>query len=481
MKKLVVIIAVLAILTAIGFCTWRWLDATYVQLERDPIRRDLTQFTITGDSLPSEGFLQRFYHLSLLDARNVRLSPREFDHLQQLLPDCEILWQIPFQGQQIPHDTTALTVSSLSAEDQMIIPYFRNLKTVHAENCRDYAVLTRFQNEHPQLQVLYDVELNGTAYSSTAAQEVTKLTLQDADIGELANVLPCFSNLQEVTFTGKAPDNDAIYALMCQYPKILFQWELTVLGITTPNTATNLNFSGIPMEGTGEVESILKYFPNLERVEMCDCGISSEEMDALSQRHPEIRFVWTIKIGRGTLRTDVTAFIPFKLGHTMDTPLSDKDCTELKYCVDMVCLDMGHMRIKDLSFLRHMPKLKYLIVADIPCTDFSPLASLTELIYLEIFMTKFTDHELLLGMTKLEDLNIGATYVKDVSALHQMTNLKRLWLPGVLIDNQQYADLRAALPNTQIVRFARHSTDQGWRNHKNYRDMRDLLGMFYME
>lgn len=481
MKKLVVIIAILALLVAAGFCTWRWLDATYVELEADPVRRDLTQFTITGDTLPSDAFLLRFYHLTLLDARTVPLSPKEFDHLQLLLPDCDILWMIPFQGQQIPHDATELTVSSLSAEDHLVIPYFRNLKTVHAQACRDYSLLTEFQKEHPQLNVSYLVDLNGTTYSSADAQKITSLTLPDADIGELSSVLPCFSSLQEVTFTGKAPDNDEIYELMCRYPQISFYWELTVLGITTPNSATFLNFSGIPMESTDEVESILKYFPNLERVEMCDCGIPSEQMDALSQRHPEIRFVWTIKIGRGTLRTDVTAFIPFKLGHSMFTPLSDKDCTELKYCVDMVCLDMGHMKVKDISFLRHMPKLKYLILADTPCTDFTPLESLTELIYLEIFMTKFTDHELLLGMTKLEDLNIGATYVKDVSVLHQMTSLKRLWMPGVLIDNQQYADICAALPNTQIVRFARHSTDQGWRNHQNYRDMRDLLGMFYME
>ena len=413
--------------------------------------------------------------------RSVALSPRDFDRLQQLLPDCEILWQVPFQGQQIPHDATDLTVSSLSAEDQLVIPYFRNLKTIHAESCHDYGVLTEFQKKNPQLDVLYAVTVNGTTYSSSAAQEVTALTLQDADLNELEHALPCFPNLQEVAFTGIIPDNDAIYELMCRYPQISFHWDLTVFGISTPNSATFLNFSGIPMESTEEVESILKYFPDLERVEMCGCGIPSEQMDALSQRHPEIRFVWTIKVGRGTLRTDVTAFIPFKLGHTMDTPLYDKDCTELKYCIDLVCLDMGHMKIKDLSFLRYMPKLKYLIVVDMPCTDFSPLESLTELVYLEIFLTKFTDHELLLGMTKLEDLNIGATPAKDVSALHKLTGLKRLWLPGVPVNNQQFAELQAALPDTQIVRFARHSTDQGWRNHQNYRDMRDLLGMFYME
>jgi hypothetical protein len=235
------------------------------------------------------------------------------------------------------------------------------------------------------------------------------------------------------------------------------------------------------MESTDELEIMLKYLPKLERVEMCDCGIPSNDMDALSKRYPDIRFVWTIKVGNGTLRTDATAFIPFKLGHTLYKPLYDQNCTELKYCVDLVCLDLGHMKLNDISFLRHMPKLKYLILADIPCSDFTPLTTLTELIYLEIFVTSFTNHELLLGMTKLEDLNIGTTPATDVSALHKMPWLKRLWLPGVSISNQQMTELQAALPNTRIVRFAQHSTDKGWRNHQNYRDMRDLLGMFYME
>ena len=481
MKKAVILIAVLLILISAGFSIWKWFDHTYVILDSEPIRRDLTQFTVTDDTLPSDEFLLAFHQLRVLDVRNVSLSTGEFDRLQQLLPACEILWNIPFQGNVFPHDTKALTVSSLTVEDVRIIPYFEELQTIDAKSCQDYEILMDLQTQLPQLDILYTIQLSGKTYSLHEAQEVTQLTLADAELKELSNALPCFPNVLEVEFTGTVPENEAIYELMCRHPNITFIWDLNVCGISVPSTATTLILSGISMNSTDEVESMLKYFPNLVRVEMCDCGIPSGEMDALSQRHPEIRFVWTIKVGNGTLRTDVTAFIPYKLGYHMFNPLFDRDCTELKYCVDLVCLDLGHMRIHDISFLRQMPKLKYLILADMPCSDFSPLASLTELIYLEIFVTSFTDHDLLLGMTKLEDLNIAMTPAKDVSALQKITSLKRLWTPGVKIDDQQFAELEAALPNTLIMRHAPHSTAKGWRNHQNYRDMRDLLGMFYME
>ena len=103
------------------------------------------------------------------------------------------------------------------------------------------------------------------------------------------------------------------------------------------------------------------------------------------------------------------------------------------------------------------------------------------LVYLEIFNTRFVEHELLLGMTKLEDLNIGYTPANEVEALKQMTWLERLWVPGTTMSRATYNDLVKALPNTQVVRYVEHSTAGGWRNNDNYRAMRDLLGMFYME
>ena len=483
MKKIILIIMtiLLLLLGAILYGYQYWFVHNHVAIGEEYLPCDTPRLTVTDPQLLNLDSLTRFTALQELDVRSINLSIAQYEQLREALPGCNILWNVPFQDSYFPPDIQELTIATLSESDFESLPYFPMLQRVIANGCKDYAVLQTLQNNYPALDVQFTLPLNHVIYSNKEAEIISRLELHDADLSELSKVLPYFPQLNEVVFTGIMPDNEHIYELMCQYPDIFFQWELTLFGITTPNTATTLILSGTPMNNTTELESYLKYFPNLERVEVCDCGLPSDQMDALSQRYPNIRFVWTIRVGNGTLRTDVTGFIPYKFGYHLYRPLYDKDCTELKYCVDMVCLDLGHMDIYDLSFLANMPKLKYLIVADIPCQDFSPIASLKELIYLEIFVTSFTQHDILLGLTKLEDLNLGTTPANDITVLKQMHWLKRLWIPGTKLNYLQVAELREALPNTQIMVYADHSTDKGWRHHQNYRDMRDLLGMFYMD
>lgn len=476
-KTLITLAVLLAVLATALFCHQKWYDSTHVEIEGANILCDVSELTLSGSELPSMESLHRLTQLKTLDIRSVPVTLEQYDQLRQEFPQLEIFWLVPFQGSYLSQDTKVITVETLSSEDLNALVHLSKLETIHAEGCRDYAILTELMAQRPDLEITYTVTVGGHEYPN----DTTSLTVQDADVSELSDALSYLLQIEKVTFTGAVPDNETIYQMKCQYPNIEFCWDLTVCGVTVTSTDSILIFSGIAMEDTSEVEACLKYFPNLERVEMCDCGISSDEMDALSKRHPEIRFVWTIKIRNGTLRTDAIAFIPFKLGYDFDRPLYDSDCKELKYCIDLICLDMGHMQVRDFSFLEYMPKMKYLIVGDTPCKDFSAIGTLKELIYLEIFNVKFTQHEILLNLTNLQDLNLGFTPTTDIEALKQMTWLKRLWLPGTKLSNSQVEELCSALPDTQIVAKASHSTDKGWRDHQNYRDMRDLLGMFYME
>ena len=174
--------------------------------------------------------------------------------------------------------------------------------------------------------------------------------------------------------------------------------------------AAELDLSGIPMNSVDTLEAGLKYFNNLQKVVMCDTGLPSEEIDALWKRHPETRFVWNVQIGRFWIRTDATTLMPFQYGYngTKGIRLYDKDCTEMKYLVDMVCMDFGHMGIQDVSFLAYMPNLEYLIIADAPVPDISAMANLKKLKYLEAFLCHILDISPLLGCTSLEDLNLGS-------------------------------------------------------------------------
>ena len=479
MKRIYVIVICLLVLAglALGGLYWHYTN-TYIKIEDKALRRDITELTVAGDQLPQTQLLQQLPQLEILDLRGVAVSISEYEQLKADLPNCRILWKVPFQGNYLDENTTELAVTGLTAEDLESLSYLPALQTVNAVGCRDYDVLMQLKETYPEFSVPYSVAVNGEEYS----YDVTALVLRDADITELSAVLPYLPQLEKVEFTGTAPDNESIYQLVCAYPEIDFRWDLSIFGINVTNTVEELDLSGIPMESTDEIESYLKYLPALKRVDMCDCGIPSAEMDALSQRWPNTRFIWTINLGFGKVRTDATAIMPVHLGHTKDAPLNDENTKELKYCIDLVCLDLGHMSVNDLSFLSYMPKLKYLILADNTAQDYAPLANLKELIYLEIFMVKkFPNQEVLLNLTNLQDLNMCFTKIEDIEVYKQMTWLKRFWASGCGITDPQAKELRAALPNTVIHTNLPHSTAANWRDHQNYRDMRDLLGMDYME
>ena len=541
MKKRIIIAIIAIIVVAVGICGLLWFNSKYIVLEGKATSRDACHVTLSGEELPSIEQLQTLTALQTLDIQSVSITTEQYLQLQESLPDCEIYWLVPFQGSAISNRVSVLSVVSLTEEDLDQLAYMPNLQQVHAIGCRDYDILLTLKDRYPQLDVRYSVIVGSSEITNQTSQIVldenaadellavlaylpnlqrvdalgiqnyatlmqiqqlrpdlelhysvpignetypettTTLLLQDADPESVSAVLPYLPMLTDVTFTGKTPDNDSIYEMMCQRPDVTFHWNFNLFGLEVSSTDTFLNLSGIVMDNTDQIESYLKYFQNLERVEMCHCGIGSDEMDAMAKRNPEIRFVWAIKIRDGFLRTDATAFIPYKIGYDIDKPLYDEDLTELKYCIDLICLDLGHMRMTDYSFLEYMPKMQYLLLGDTPGTDFSSLENLTELIYLEIFNTKFSQTELLLNFTKLEDLNLGFTRNHDFEVLKQLTWLKRLWVPATGLSAQQYQELVAALPDTQVEMYVLGSTGGNWRDNQNYRDMRDLLGMYYME
>jgi hypothetical protein len=66
----------------------------------------------------------------------------------------------------------------------------------------------------------------------------------------------------------------------------------------------------------------------------------------------------------------------------------------------------------------------------------------------------------------------------DPEPLYQMTWLKRLhWI----CHEHLREEFERALPDTELMLANEWvSVGQGWRDHQNYYDMRDILGMYYM-
>lgn len=480
MKKQVIaiVLVVLVVLVGIGAkLGYDWWNDTYIVIDEQKLRRDVTALDLSGTPVGELEKLEELLALDVLDLRETGLTVQQYEKLAAALPDCQILWTIPFQDTYVDMDAKSVTVTSLSMEDVERMEYLEKLQTVEAAGCRDYEVLMHLKQVRPELQVNYTVRIGETEY----ADLIEELTLENAQAEEVTAALPYLTNLKTITFTGDAPENEQIYEWMCAYPDVKFVWTFEVCGVSATSLDTELILSGILMESVEAVEDSLKYFYDLQKVEMCECGIPSEEMDALWKRHPETRFIWTVQVGVCNLRTDITSFMPYQFGYDGYSKLKDRHMGELKYCVDLICMDLGHMAISDYSFLNYMPNMQYLILADTEGDDFSVLANLKELKYLELFMTSFDQAEVLTGLTKLEDLNLGNSRIDNIEPLKQMTWLKHLWMPATKkVSSTEKRELQEALSNTVINYQGAGSTGNGWREIPNYYIMRDLLNMSYM-
>lgn len=406
-----------------------------------------------------------------LDLRDVRLTVGQYDELRREMPECEILWRIPFQGDYYEEDAAEITVDSLSGEDVALLGYFTKLSRIDARDCRDYGGIIAAMELYPECDIAYSVEIGDDSYPG----DTTQMTVDSPDVGELAEKLRYLPELTAVHISNPAAGWEELEALAGQYPSTTVTWSVTIGGTELLMDVTEADISGVAPISVEEVESAVECLPKLEKLIMCDCGIDNEKMAEFRERaKPDYKVVWSVSCGSMTVRTDETTFMPAKDGIIY---MWDKDLYNLRYCEDMVCIDVGHFRIKNIEWAAYMPHLKYLVLAHSWVREISPISGCKELIFLEMSDTVISDYEPLLGCTGLEDLNIGKTY-GDKNIIAKMTWLKNLWWIGS--SPAIVPMLKEALPDTKIQTYGERTVDGGWRKLKNYYDMRDMLGIFYM-
>lgn len=259
----------------------------------------------------------------------------------------------------------------------------------------------------------------------------------------------------------------------------------TLYGVPVRWDTETLDLRDIPVDDAGAaLAALIPSLPRLRRVDMTGCGLTNEEMGALQSAFPDVTFAWTLGIYSFAVPSDTTYFITnpaagFSLTDRQEGPGA------LRYCRDMIALDLGHCHLAELSFLESMPHLRYLILADNYGFDLAPLASLQELEWLEMFGTDVQDLSPLLECTALRHLNV--CYVSTpadelVETLSQMPWLRRLWCTGTYLNADQLDALRTALPDTEIWHSPGDEATGGtWRFDPDYYAMRDAFHMYYMD
>lgn len=519
---------------AVAGVLWLVYGRSYVFLGGQRYDRYARELDLRGCREVEFHRLSRFYALERVDLRDTDLQPEQYDVLRSSLPECEILWQVPFQDGYVDVDAKKLTVTSFSVRDLAATAYLPELETLDATGCRDYGTLAALSLRRPDCKVIYQVPLGGILQDA----EADTLELPELDMEELREKLPYLPRakklLTETIPTPAAleeierrfPEVTVFYILgnrrlplgsgykeadlrgarlscadlaalircwpdltmgdirncglsereqmaLCDaFPNCFLRWEVPFGDVFYPSDAQELDLSGLTLPDTAWLENKLRYMPNVRRVILEDCGLADEALAMLNDRLENTRIVWTVHIGQVAVRTDAEFFAPVVTGQFV----TEADMAPLKYCTDLVAIDLGHMSVRSCTWAEYMPNLRYLILADTCVTDISPLRNCGELVFLELFLTGVRDYSPLLSCRKLEDLNL--CYCPGKSApVKKMTWLKRLWWDG---NPYETRGLENYLPDTECNFTSRSSTGGSWRLGERYKQQRDILGMGYM-
>lgn len=450
---------------------------------------DTTEVTVTTLSDEDVEALAHLEKLEKVNATECR-DYSQLKALQQRMPDAEVSYNVHFSADTFPCDAEEVTLTGVAENDAYLLQYLPNLKTVLITGNVEHTYLDALQGMTTNLGAQFGFLLG----EQTVLATDTQATVTGITDGEL-DLLPRLQELKELKLVNPVASAEKVQALEESCPELAVSLEVEIAGKTFSDEEelTEIDLSDVVITDLAAVETALAYLPDVEKVIFGVCGnddpawgnsksklaaspIENEDMAAYRDRvRDQYKVVWTVRLGPSiALRTDKDNFMPNHFGVGQ---LPDSYAYNLRYCEDMVCLDVGHMTLTDISFVEYMPKLKYLILAWTEVQYIEPIRSCKNLVFLELDNSCIRDISPLVDCTALEDLNIGNTF-PDVTPLTQMPWLKNVYM---IFGSQASAwKVSQALPDTNVVATGNATVGGNWRRLQNYYDMRDCLGMYYM-
>ena len=405
-----------------------------------------------------------------VDLSGLELSAAELRGLLARFPAVRFLYRVPLFGARYAQDAEALDLTGQTPDAGAIDDALSLLPQVRTVDLRGVAAspqtVALLCDAHPDVRFMFTCDVPGGGMTTEDETVTIRGSYEDL-LGYMAYI-DYMPNLK-IMDASSVPLTDAqLTAIQSDAHKDKLLYRVDVFGVKVTSLDTEVNLDGVKVPGVAAVETLLQRLPNLKKISLCDSGLSDGEMDMLFKAHPDVKFVWLLKFGHYTLRTDATSFTTAQVSNN-HYDYNDDTFACLRYCTDLQMLDLGHNKIRSLENFKDLKELRVLIMADNKLTDISPIANMEKLEYVELFLNDITDLTPLTGLTHLMDLNLFYNPVgSGYKALKSMTWLKRLWIGGCKLSKGDVSALREALPDTQVNVRGSGSTDEGWREHPHY-------------
>ncbi|MCI7020544.1 MAG: hypothetical protein MR913_12240 [Clostridiales bacterium] len=430
-KKLVTVLAIIALVLALvvtGAVGFLWYRNTHVFVE-------------------GKAYSNRE---DTLDLREEAMSIEHYDQLHALLPDCEILWNVPFQSGAVTSDSAEISVATLSDEDiEVLAAYFSKLKKVDASQCGDYAMLEKLQERLPDVEVSYTVSLGGKSF----APDSVELALEpgDYDLDTLNENLQYLPQLTAVTFLRTELTLEQIEQLRTDFPGITFHVTVSLLGQEYGEDTTELDLSAMASEQVTEAAGKLPMLPALEKIILTDAEGNSqlpkEDVKTLQEAVPNVVIDYSFDFFGTKLSTAEEEV------HIKNVKIGDEGESEVRAALDLLpdckrfvlenCQISNEVMAKLRDDYRDRTKVVWRVsfgkgssltdaqilraVYDLVDTNCANLTYLEDVRFMDIGHNEFLkESSFISGMKSLEYVIISGSMISDLKPFANCKNLKVL-------------------------------------------------------
>ncbi len=167
-KRLLHILLIAAALTGFALGGFQLYSKHYVNLNGVSYPIDAEILDLSGKPLRNWERLVRFSRLRQVDLRQAGITPEQYSRLRELLPDCNILWELPFQDGFLSLSTKTLCLSGLTMAE-----YFRDVK--HQDVLLFIDNIFRFTQAGSEVSALLGRMPSAVGYQPTLATEMGAL------------------------------------------------------------------------------------------------------------------------------------------------------------------------------------------------------------------------------------------------------------------------------------------------------------------
>ncbi len=181
-----------------------------------------------------------------------------------------------------------------------------------------YAAIVDYIARHPEVKVIYTVDLGGSVIRSDAT--TVRLEAGAYDPAKLVENLVYLPKVTALELPDTTLSGDQMAALKEKYPAVTIDYTILINGKEVELTAAEVDLSGMQMSEVAAYSTKLSLLENLQTVELMSADgtsrLSMADVKELQQGAPNVTFHYSFKLGGKTISTTDERII--YTGETLD-------------------------------------------------------------------------------------------------------------------------------------------------------------------